>query len=98
MFGAVDEPLAPCMVTHVWVYGFEMTVGVSVWYSEEDFSIDFFIHVIYALYLCFVHYSSLVFFRQTFFFWNNILYNKYFVLSYSIDVVSTHPYEIFIWL
>ena len=40
-FGAVDEPLASCVMVHFEACGFKMSVCAKVWYSGEDFFSDF---------------------------------------------------------
>ena len=68
-----------------------MTVGVQVWYSEEEFSIDF-LPLFMFLYIppsIFCYFFLSIFLLQ-----NNLFSIKYVVLPYSIEVVPTVLYFI----
>ena len=66
-----------------------MTVGVQVWYGEEEFSIDVLL-LLFSLYITQIY---LLFFLSFHFTLKCIFYTKHFVLLYSIDVVSTPSYR-----
>ena len=80
MFLAVNEPLASCMVVHFWGSGFKWWLGCGFGKVERNFLLIF-----YSCFSCITQVLPTVFFS------NNFGDTKYFVLSHSMDVVSTPP-------
>ena len=67
----------------------KILVGMYFWYSGEDFIYDiFYLFLVFILpKFCLLFFPSLYFYSEVTF------YIKYFVLPYSIDVISTLPYR-----
>ena len=51
MSGAVDQPLASCMLVHFLEIKFEVIVGVYVWHNGEQLfiAIDYVLHISWCL-------------------------------------------------
>ena len=86
VFGAMDEPLASCLMTHVNVLFLNDTRHVRLVCWSEIF-------YWFLLFIIFCTWSPLClsFFQSIFFLWN-IFLDKEILLLHSLDIVSTLPY------
>ena len=86
VFGAMDEPLASCLMTHVNVLFLSDTQACKTGMLEWNFLLIFaFHHILYMIPIV------PIIFPVKFFLWN-IFLDKEILLLHSLDIVSTLPY------